>query len=254
MLKLKLQYSGHLMPKADSLETLMLGKTWQRRRGWQRMRRLDSITDSVDMNVSKLRKTVEDRGAWWTLADSGGQEPGVLQSMGFQRVRYDLAAEQPPPVCMFIWGCFWKEMPVVTGCYREGLREWKSWTASDNLLCNKYIFPFFEFPFKPCLFSLMSMWFFFSKNVLNQKEQVKMHRVKGLWIERNEIGKTWGIVIVVNSNMNQLSDAVSWQKVNPLGLSCLPSILGHDGLWWNAEYVFSKIKRHVKAWGSSAIA
>ena len=65
MLKLKLQYSGHLMPKAGSLEkTLMLGKTRQRRRAWQRMRRLDSITDSVDMNLSKLQKTVEDRGAW----------------------------------------------------------------------------------------------------------------------------------------------------------------------------------------------
>ena len=95
---------------------------------------------------------------------------------------------------------------------------------------------------------------FFPKNVLNQKEQVKMHRGKGLWIERNQIGKTWGIMIIVNSNVNQLLDAVSWQKVNPLGLSCLPSLLGHDGLWWNAEYTFSKIKRHVKDWGSSAIA
>ena len=55
----------------------------------------------------------------------------MLRSMGSQRVRYDLAAERQQPVCMCIWGCFWKEMPVVTGCYREGLREWKSWTASD---------------------------------------------------------------------------------------------------------------------------
>ena len=78
MLKLKLQYSGHLMPKIDSLEkTSMLGKTRQRRRGWQSMRWLDSITDSVDMNLSKLRKAVEDRGAWQTLADSGGREPGI---------------------------------------------------------------------------------------------------------------------------------------------------------------------------------
>ena len=56
MLKLKLQYLGHLMRRADSLEkTLMLGKTeGKRRRGWQRIRWLDSITDSTDMNLSKL--------------------------------------------------------------------------------------------------------------------------------------------------------------------------------------------------------
>ena len=65
MLKLKLQYSGHLMGRADSLKkTLMLGKTeGKRRRGQQRMRWLDSITNSMDMNVSKLQQTVKDRGA-----------------------------------------------------------------------------------------------------------------------------------------------------------------------------------------------
>ena len=63
---LKLQYFGHLMQRADSLEkTLMLGRIeGRRRRGWQRMRWLDSLIDSVDMNLSKLWKTVEDRGAW----------------------------------------------------------------------------------------------------------------------------------------------------------------------------------------------
>jgi len=66
MLKLKLQYFGQLMSRADSLEkTLMLGKTeGKRRRGRQRMRRLDSITDSTDTNLSKLQETVKDRGAW----------------------------------------------------------------------------------------------------------------------------------------------------------------------------------------------
>ena len=65
-LMLKLQYFGHLMQRADSLEkTLMLGKIeGRRRRGRQRMRWLDSIIDSVDMNLSKLQEVVRDRGAW----------------------------------------------------------------------------------------------------------------------------------------------------------------------------------------------
>ena len=65
ILKLKLQYFGHLMGRADSLEkTLMLGKIEGRRRGRQRMRWLNGIINSVDMRLSKLQVIVKDRGAW----------------------------------------------------------------------------------------------------------------------------------------------------------------------------------------------
>ena len=84
MLKLKLQYFGHLMQRTDSFEkTLMLGKTeGERRRGQQRMRWLDDNTDLMDMNLCKLRKIVKNREDWWASVQ------------GLQRARHDLVTEQ----------------------------------------------------------------------------------------------------------------------------------------------------------------
>ena len=93
ILKLKLQSFGHLRPRVNSLEkTLMLEKIGGKmRRGWQRMSWLDSITDSMDMNLSKLWETAEDRGAWRAAVH------GVTKRLSNNKI---LVLKSPFPGCV----------------------------------------------------------------------------------------------------------------------------------------------------------
>ena len=94
MLKLKLHYFGHLVRRTDSLEkTLMLGKVEGMGRGQQRMRWLDGITDSINMNLSKLQGMVKDRETWRAAV------------LGSQRVGLDIVTKQQTTDCVVLCAC-----------------------------------------------------------------------------------------------------------------------------------------------------
>ena len=108
MLKLKLQYFGHLMWRADSLEKmLILGMTEGRRRGWQRMRWLDGITNSTDMSLSKLQELVMDRGAWRAAVH------------GVRRVRHDWTELKTLGNTIILWKT--KELPLPHKCVNQDM-------------------------------------------------------------------------------------------------------------------------------------
>ena len=187
MLKLKLQYCGHLI-RADSLgKTLMLGKMEGRRRGWQRMRWLDAITGSMDMSLNQLQGTVKVREAWHVVLH-GVRKSQIwlsdwtttinLQCMGLGLLRSWDNGESLAvwPILGASISCFWGEPYMFRhGFVLSGIFSWAIWP--NSILVSVFIFTWVS----PLLYPVASI-----------KQAVNKPLLK--WIETEDFIQSWSIL------------------------------------------------------------